>query len=76
MFYSYLIIINCIAMYLCRVSEFRRFSDKSDVYSFGVFLLELVSGQEAKELLSSDVDQNLVDWVNFLYCTSHFRVGY
>lgn len=48
------------------VSEFRRFSDKSDVYSFGVFLLELVSGQEAKELLSSDVDQNLVDWLQNL----------
>lgn len=48
------------------VSEFRRFSDKSDVYSFGVFLLELLSGQEAKELLSSDVDQNLVDWLQNL----------
>ncbi|KAL6509130.1 hypothetical protein OROGR_022440 [Orobanche gracilis] len=45
------------------VTEFRRFSDKSDVYSFGVFLLELVTGQEARDLLSSDVDQNLVDWV-------------
>ncbi|KAK6155334.1 hypothetical protein DH2020_009582 [Rehmannia glutinosa] len=47
-------------------SEFRRFSDKSDVYSFGVFLLELVSGQEARNLLSSDVNQNLVDWVQNL----------
>lgn len=45
------------------VREFRRFSDKSDVYSFGVFLLELVSGQEANELLSTDVLQNLADWV-------------
>ncbi|KAL6508124.1 hypothetical protein OROHE_021666 [Orobanche hederae] len=45
------------------VTEFRRFSDKSDVYSFGVFLLELVTGQEARDLPSSDVDQNLVDWV-------------
>ncbi|KAG6435105.1 hypothetical protein SASPL_106756 [Salvia splendens] len=43
-------------------SEFRRFSDKSDVYSFGMFLLELVSGQEAKELLPSDVSHNLVEW--------------
>ncbi|KAH6766551.1 Protein kinase superfamily protein [Perilla frutescens var. hirtella] len=48
------------------VSEFRRFSDKSDVYSFGVFLLELVSGKEAKELLSSDVNQNLVEWLQNL----------
>ncbi|KAL1539934.1 putative serine/threonine-protein kinase PBL3 isoform X1 [Salvia divinorum] len=47
-------------------SEFRRFSDKSDVYSFGVFLLELVSGQEAKELLSSDVNHNMVEWVQNL----------
>jgi len=45
------------------VREFRRFSDKSDVYSFGVFLLELFSGREAMELLSSDLDQNLVEWV-------------
>ncbi|XP_058184763.1 putative serine/threonine-protein kinase [Rhododendron vialii] len=45
------------------VREFRRFSDKSDVYSFGVFLLELVSGLEAMELLSSDLNQNLVEWV-------------
>lgn len=43
--------------------EFRRFSDKSDVYSFGVFLLELVSGREAMELLSSDLNQNMVEWV-------------
>ncbi|KAL8557414.1 hypothetical protein ACS0TY_004732 [Phlomoides rotata] len=48
------------------VKEFRRFSDKSDVYSFGVFLLELVSGQEANELISSDANQNLVDWVQNL----------
>ncbi|GER46836.1 kinase family protein [Striga asiatica] len=48
------------------VTEFRRFSDRSDVYSFGVFLLELVSGQEARGLLSSDVNQNLVDWVQNL----------
>lgn len=45
------------------VREFRRFSEKGDVYSFGVFLLELVSGQEASELLSSDSNQNLVEWV-------------
>ncbi|KAL8049118.1 hypothetical protein ABFX02_06G000800 [Erythranthe guttata] len=46
------------------VTEFKRFSDKSDVYSFGVFLLELVSGQEARELMSSsNADQSLVDWV-------------
>lgn len=43
--------------------EFRRFSEKSDVYSFGVFLLELVSGKEAVGLLSSDSNQNLVEWV-------------
>lgn len=46
-----------------RVREFRQFSEKSDVYSFGVFLLELVSGQEARDLLNSDVNENLVEWV-------------
>ena len=51
-----------------RVREFRHFSDKSDVYSFGVFLLELMSGQEAMKLLSSDSNQNLVEWVS---CRSH-----
>ncbi|GMP29958.1 hypothetical protein CsSME_00004845 [Camellia sinensis var. sinensis] len=45
------------------VKEFRRFSEKSDVYSFGIFLLELVSGREAMDLLSSDFNQNLVEWV-------------
>ncbi|KAL8231664.1 hypothetical protein R6Q57_001442 [Mikania cordata] len=45
------------------VQEFKRFSEKSDVYSFGVFLVELVSGQEAVELLSSNSNQNLVEWV-------------
>lgn len=45
------------------VREFRRFSEKSDVYSFGVFLLELVSGREATELQSLDLNQNLVEWV-------------
>lgn len=48
------------------VREFRRFSEKSDVYSFGVFLLELVSGQEVTQLLSSESDsnQNLVELVH------------
>ncbi|KAI7731034.1 hypothetical protein M8C21_033112 [Ambrosia artemisiifolia] len=46
------------------VQEFRRFSEKSDIYSFGVFLLELVSGQEAAELLSSSSNQNIVEWVH------------
>ncbi|KAI3725912.1 hypothetical protein L1987_65708 [Smallanthus sonchifolius] len=45
------------------VREFRRFSEKSDIYSFGVFLFELLSGQEAAELLSSNSNQNLVEWV-------------
>ncbi|XP_076917153.1 proline-rich receptor-like protein kinase PERK1 [Bidens hawaiensis] len=45
------------------VREFKRFSEKSDIYSFGVFLLELVSGQEAVELLYSNSNQNLVEWV-------------
>ncbi|KAL3829428.1 hypothetical protein ACJIZ3_018230 [Penstemon smallii] len=48
------------------VREFRRFSEKSDVYSFGVFLLELVSGREVRDLLSSDAIQNLVEWVHNL----------
>ncbi|KAK9901203.1 hypothetical protein M0R45_002168 [Rubus argutus] len=45
------------------VREFRRFSEKSDVYSFGIFLMELLSGQEAAELTSSDSNQNMVEWV-------------
>lgn len=45
------------------VREFRRFSEKSDTYSFGVFLLELVSGREAMDLLSSDLNINIVEWV-------------
>ncbi|KAL2532390.1 Protein kinase superfamily protein [Abeliophyllum distichum] len=48
------------------VREFRQFSEKSDVYSFGVFLLELVSGQETRDFLSSDVNQNLVEWMENL----------
>lgn len=48
------------------VREFRQFSVKSDVYSFGIFLLELVSGQEARDLLSSDINQNLVEWMQNL----------
>lgn len=48
----------------CRVREFRRFSEKSDAYSFGVFLLELVSGREAMDLLSSDLNINIVEWVH------------
>ncbi|KAJ0534331.1 putative protein kinase RLK-Pelle-RLCK-IXa family [Helianthus annuus] len=52
------------------VREFKRFSEKSDIYSFGVFLLELVTGQEAAELLSSNSNQNLVEWVH-----SHQEAG-
>ncbi|XP_043703724.1 probable receptor-like protein kinase At5g18500 isoform X1 [Telopea speciosissima] len=44
------------------VKEFGRFSEKSDVYSFGVFLLELVSGREADQSVSSGLDQKLVEW--------------
>ncbi|KAL0903705.1 hypothetical protein M5K25_028104 [Dendrobium thyrsiflorum] len=39
------------------VREFGRFSVKSDVYSFGVFLMELVSGQEARS------EQTIRKWV-------------
>lgn len=39
------------------VKEIGRFSVKSDVYSFGVFLVELVSGQEAKS------EQSIRKWV-------------
>jgi serine/threonine protein kinase len=46
------------------VKEFNQFSEKSDVYSFSVFLLELVSGREAAELISSDSEHSqLVEWV-------------
>ncbi|KAK4346147.1 hypothetical protein RND71_032486 [Anisodus tanguticus] len=45
------------------VREFRRFSEKSDAYSFSIFLLELVSGREAMDLLSSDLNVNIVEWV-------------
>ncbi|CAN4079037.1 unnamed protein product [Withania somnifera] len=38
------------------VREFRRFSEKSDAYSFGIFLLELVGGREAMDMLSSDLN--------------------
>lgn len=50
----------------CRVREFRRFSEKSDAYSFGIFLLELVSGHEAMDLLSSELNVNIVEWVYML----------
>ncbi|XP_020262653.1 probable serine/threonine-protein kinase PBL21 [Asparagus officinalis] len=39
-----------------QVKESGRFSVKSDVYSFGVFLLELVSGREAKS------DPSIIEW--------------
>ena len=42
---------------MCRLKESGRFSVKSDVYSFGVFLLELVSGREAK------ADPSIIKWV-------------
>lgn len=45
------------------VKEFRQFSEKSDVYSFGVFLLELVTGKEARESYSPDSSQTLVELV-------------
>ncbi|CAM8894238.1 unnamed protein product [Rhodiola kirilowii] len=44
------------------VKEFRRFSDKGDVYSYGVFLLELITGREAK-VLALESDRNMVEWV-------------
>lgn len=56
-------VLDLSAILLCRVREFKRFSEKSDVYSFGVFLLELLSGKEATESPSPDSNQNLVEWV-------------
>ncbi|GAB2211110.1 hypothetical protein Droror1_Dr00016401 [Drosera rotundifolia] len=40
----------------------RHYPERSDAYSFGVFLLELVSGQEARELYSSDSERTLAEW--------------
>ncbi|KAD6118760.1 hypothetical protein E3N88_10031 [Mikania micrantha] len=57
------------------VLEFKRFSEKSDVYIFGVFLVELVSGQEAVELLSSNSNQNLVEWVQIIKRQGPFRAS-
>lgn len=45
------------------VKEFRRFSERSDAYSFGIFLLELMSGQEANDLVTSEINQSIVEWV-------------
>ncbi|GKC27214.1 nodulation receptor kinase [Tanacetum coccineum] len=45
------------------VREFRRFSEKSDIYSFGVFFCVGFVGSKAAELLSSDSNQNIVEWV-------------
>ncbi|GAB2283998.1 hypothetical protein Dimus_018479 [Dionaea muscipula] len=58
------------------VKEFWRFSERSDAYSFGVFLLELVSGQEARELYSSDSDKTLAEWVqNYLDMSSTSQIA-
>ncbi|GAB2278277.1 hypothetical protein Dimus_012966, partial [Dionaea muscipula] len=46
------------------LKEFRRFSERSDANSFGVFLLELVSGQEARDFYSSTSDKTLAEWVS------------
>ncbi|GAB2214202.1 hypothetical protein Droror1_Dr00018542 [Drosera rotundifolia] len=40
----------------------RHYPERSDAYSFGVFLLELVSGQEERELYSSDSERTLAEW--------------
>lgn len=47
------------------VKEFRRFSERSDAYSFGIFLLELMSGQEANDLVTSEINQSIVEWGAF-----------
>lgn len=43
--------------------EFGAPSETGDVYSFGVFLLELVTGQEAEHLTSSESSECLAHWV-------------
>ncbi|KAF1877906.1 hypothetical protein Lal_00038216 [Lupinus albus] len=45
------------------VRKCREFSEKSDVYSYGIFLLQLLSGRAPSESVSSESNQNLVEWV-------------
>lgn len=47
-----------------QAKETGNFSPMSDVYSFGVFLLELVSGREARTLLLSGSNKSIIEGVH------------
>jgi serine/threonine protein kinase len=49
-----------------RVKESGIYTVQSDVYSFGVFLIELVSGREAR------VDQSIIQLVRLLFYHNSF----
>lgn len=40
---------------------------KSDIYSFGVVLLELITGRRAIDCRKKPAEQNLVNWVSYLW---------
>lgn len=50
---------------LIRAGESGGFSEMSDAYSFGVFLLELVTGEAAPNMILSG-HESLIQWVNIL----------
>ncbi|KAJ0979745.1 hypothetical protein J5N97_015219 [Dioscorea zingiberensis] len=45
------------------ILESEELSEASDVYSFGVFLLELVTGREATQLIAQEYTGSLAQWV-------------
>ncbi|KAH7298730.1 hypothetical protein KP509_25G056700 [Ceratopteris richardii] len=49
------------------LQEIQAINEKSDVFGFGVFLLELVSGREAVQMIRPEREQNLVKWLPEVY---------